>query len=278
MKKITIQELLVNRGLDINSKTKMVRHKDTRGNLYDKYRYDKPSFLDYQSQQGKNIFDNTDYIISFLGESGTLSRFLGVYKITGVKKFEKTQTGVDGLPYNYFYSMEEVVGFEDMKERVIIDWGKGAIQWCQSYRLEKEIVQITAGLNYRQFTDYYELILDFQELKEIIMKAYPDWRKMLSATNGIYLIQDRKSGLQYVGSAYGSDGIWGRWSTYVKTNGRGGNSGLDELINKDSSYANHFLFSILMLLPKTITPDEAIKKENLFKDKLGTRAHGLNHN
>jgi hypothetical protein len=33
-----------------------------------------------------------------------------------------------------------------------------------------------------------------------------------------------------------------------------------------------------MLLPKTVTPDEASKKENLFKNKLGTNSFGLNEN
>lgn len=85
-------------------------------------------------------------------------------------------------------------------------------------------------------------------------------------------------GKLYVGSAYGEEGIWGRWSDYVKTNGSGGNKMLVELINNDHTYAKNFQFSILMLLPKTITNDEAINKERLFKNKLGTNTFGLNCN
>jgi len=33
-----------------------------------------------------------------------------------------------------------------------------------------------------------------------------------------------------------------------------------------------------MLLPKTITPDQAIEKELLLKKKLGTNSFGLNNN
>lgn len=40
----------------------------------------------------------------------------------------------------------------------------------------------------------------------------------------------------------------------------------------------YFQFSILMLLPKTVTPDEAIRKEQLFKRKLGSNTFGLNNN
>ena len=101
---------------------------------------------------------------------------------------------------------------------------------------------------------------------------------MLSITKGIYLISDTKTGKLYVGSAYGENGIWGRWSNYVLTNGHGNNKTLKELLDIDATHGNHFQFSILMLLPRTITADEAIKKERLFKNKLGTNSFGLNNN
>ena len=40
---------------------------------------------------------------------------------------------------------------------------------------------------------------------------------MLSAVNCIYLISDKKTGQQYVGSTYGKDGVWGRWQGYANT-------------------------------------------------------------
>jgi hypothetical protein len=101
---------------------------------------------------------------------------------------------------------------------------------------------------------------------------------MLSVIKGIYLISDTKTGKLYVGSAYGEEGIWGRWKKYVSTNGHGDNKTLKELIKDDPTHGNNFQFSILMLLPRTITADEAIKKERLFKNKLGTNSFGLNNN
>ena len=141
-----------------------------------------------------------------------------------------------------------------------------------------EILEICPGLHYKRFTDYFDLLLDFNELKEIIVNQYNDWKKVLSVIKGVYLISDTKSGKLYVGSAYGEDGIWGRWSDYVTSGGHGGNKMLRKLIDEDCNYATNFQFSILMLLPKTITPDEAIKKEQLFKRKLGTNSFGLNNN
>jgi hypothetical protein len=267
---ITIQELLENRGLDKNAKVKFVRHKDKKRDLYNLYRTNREEFLAYQNDQSKDVFNGVDYIVSFIGEEGLLSRFIGVYKLTGRKQIAED---------HFEYQMEEVKGqFDDLKERVIIRWVNNAISWHLWIKNKMEVVQIHPGLHYKQFTDYFDFILNFDELKEIVNNQYDDWKRMLSVTKGIYLINDNKTGKLYIGSAYGENGIWGRWSVYVKTNGHGGNKTLKELIENDFTYGNNFQFSILMLLPRTITPDEAIKKERLFKNKLGTNAFGLNNN
>ena len=266
---ITIQELLFNRGLDKSAKIKLVRHKDTRQDLYNLYRQKKDDFLKYQCSQSKDVFNGVDFIVSFIGEEGALSRFIGVYKITSQTKLEEE---------SFWYEMVEVLGFEDLTEKVIVNWGKAAISWHQWIGNIKSVVEIHPGLHYQQFVDYFDVILNFKELQEIIKNQYSDWRRMLSITKGIYLISDTYSGRLYVGSAYGDEGIWGRWSSYVSTNGHGNNKTLIELITKDPNYAQNFQFSILMLLPRTIKSDEAIKKELFFKRKLGTNSFGLNNN
>ena len=275
---ITIQELLYNRGLNKQSKIKLIRHKDTRTDLYNLYRTDKAKFLLYQRQQGKDVFKDVEYIVSFIGESGTRSRFIGVFKINGSRKLSQKARSVDGALYQFRYEMEEVQGFEDLKERVIIDWGKGTIKWDQWMDKIKEVVEIQPGLHYVPFTDYFDFILDYRQLQEIISNQYSDWKRMLTAVKGIYLIGDSKTGKLYVGSAYGEEGIWGRWADYIATKGHGGNKALKDLVKDDPDYAFHFRFSILMLLPKTVTSDQAIEKEKLFKSKLGTNSFGLNNN
>lgn len=265
---ITIQELLFNRGLDKTANIKLVRHKDGRRDLYNLYRTNKPGFLNYQNSQSKDVFNGVDYIVSFIGEEGTQSRFIGVYKVVSSQKIQAD---------SFEYIMEEVREFDDLRERVIIKW-QNPISWHQWIKNKMEVIQIHPGLHYKQFTDYSDFILDFHELKEIIVNQYSDWKRVLSVTKGIYLISDTKTGKLYVGSAYGIEGIWGRWSKYVLTNGHGDNKTLKELITDDPNYALNFQFSILMLLPRTITDDEAIKRERLFKNKLGTNAFGLNNN
>lgn len=265
---ITIQELLYNRGLDRQAATKLVRHKDRRLDLYNLYRRDRDGFLAYQNKQKRDVFRDVKYIVSFVGESGALARFVGVYEVTGCR-FD------DG---HFIYTMIEQKGYEDLKERVIIRW-ENPISWHQWIKNEMEVLEISPGLHYKRFTDYFDLILSYRELQEIVECQYGDWKAMLSAIKGVYLITDTSTGKLYVGAAYGDDGIWGRWSEYVRTNGHGGNKSLMKLAESEPEYAaKHFQFSILMLLPKTVTPDTAIEKEKMFKTKLGTNAFGLNNN
>lgn len=275
---LTIQELLFNRGLPKDVNIKLVRHKDQGFDLYDLYKRNKQEFYTYQSQQGNNAFDGLDYIVSFIGEEGTLSRFIGVFKILSRNELPQKLRSLDGGQYKFEYGMEEVDGFEELRERVIIDWGKGALQWCQWIYNDKEVVQIHPGLHYKQFTDYYDFILNFDELREILKNQYKDWKQMLTAVKGVYLISDTKTGKLYVGSAYNEDGIWGRWGAYVATNGHGNNKSLKELIQKDEDYARNFQFSLLMTISKSTTNAEIISKEQLYKRKLGTNAFGLNNN
>ena len=130
------------------------------------------------------------------------------------------------------------------------------------------------------FKDYLDFSLSYHELTDLVAnaKAHRDWVSSLSAVAGVYLILAQSTGHQYVGSAYGLDGIWGRWLQYA-SNGHGENEMLRELMDSDgSAYPNAFRFSILQVLPKTTATPEVIRWESLYKAKLGTRASGLNLN
>ena len=216
---IKIGELLKLRGLDINKRIKLVRHKDARqkqfingveveGNPYDWYRNDKDKFIAYQSEQHRDVFKNVDYIVSFIGENGTIARFIGIYKIEGPDNERNTN--------KYCYKITEVEGFDELKERIIIDWGPSTISWHQwlNDKNDKEIIEITPGFDHI-FPGYEKIALTLAQLKNIILeKEYPEWKKMLSAVNCIYIITDRKTGKNYIGSTYGKEGIWGRWKEY----------------------------------------------------------------
>jgi len=88
---------------------------------------------------------------------------------------------------------------------------------------------------------------------------------------------DKITGNQYIGSAYGKDGIWQRWSEYSKT-GHGGNELLKELCLIDTQYYKNFQFTILQSLPSNLSNKDVIAVESLYKKKLGTKVFGLNKN
>ncbi len=137
---ITIQELLYNRGLNKHELIKLVRHKDARCSLYNKYLNDVDWFLSYQNSQAKPVFHNVKYIVSFIGEESCNSRFIGVYEITDV--YENTEYDPESLINNrYVYSIVEKDGFDDLKERVVIKWNNPRA-WHQWIKNDMEIIRI----------------------------------------------------------------------------------------------------------------------------------------
>lgn len=268
---ITIQELLLNRGLDPAARIKLVRHTDSGADERpaSDYLTDRQAFLDYQTRQRNDVFRGVDYVASFIGEERGTARFVGLFKIDGCTLSD------DGL---FMYSMHEVPQYADLKERVIVRWPTPRA-WHIWFDNQAEVVEIAPGLRYRHFTDFADLILTFPELCELVHAAYPDWQSVLSSVKGVYLITDTLTGRLYVGSAYGDRGIWGRWAEYVATKGHGNNTMLKKLTEEEHEYAaKHFQFSILDILPKTSTPQQAIAREQLYKRKLGSCAFGLNIN
>lgn len=271
---ITIQKLLEAHGLNPKAKIKLVRHKDARErrkdghrDICDMYRFNKTEFEDYQAIQSKPRFHNVDYIVSFIGEKGSKSRFVGVYHVAGVKSIDETKKR--SCPEDkYFYILEEIPGFEELKERVIIRW-KNARKWEQWYKNEMEVIEINQGFEGKPFTDYLDFILSFDELSVLVKEDNEEWKRMLSSVYGVYVIRDTKAEKLYIGSACGKNGVWQRWSEYVETGGHGGNITLKALISKDPDYAKNFNFSLLMIMSKSKTRDEVNWQEQLLKNKLG---------
>ncbi|GAB3879670.1 hypothetical protein GCM10028824_43490 [Hymenobacter segetis] len=271
---LTLQELLHHRRLPRHSRVKLVRHRDTTGgvDVYALYRDEPEKFLAYQRRQKKEVFKNCEYLVSFLGEDGRRARFVGVYAVGPVEAM-----GQDALDY----TLTEMRGYEDLKERVIIDWGKGNERnWHMMMRdtAPKTVLEIQARPFSLPFTDYLDFTITFAQLRTLVKSQSPrdEWCRMLSAVAGIYLILDKSSGKQYIGSASGTEGIWGRWREYVTSAGTGGNVELVKLMEADPSHARHFQFTVLMTLPKTMTRLEVERREYLFMKKLGSRAYGLN--
>jgi hypothetical protein len=267
---ITLQQIVESQSDVLNGKRiKIVRHKDGRAQYSDIMK-DKDRLLEYQKEQAKHVFKECDYIISFIGLERSHAVLFGVFKV-GFYEFKND---------HYYYDLKHVDDFTSLENRLIINWGNNAISWHQWYDLhDKDIVQILPDGYVGHFPGLLNFVLEFDELQKIINHpdANHDWYQHLSAVNGIYMILDDKTGQQYIGSANGKNGIWQRWSEYV-SNYTGDNKELVTLLKSNPLYYKNFKYSVLQTLPSNITQREIVAIENLYKEKLGSRAHGLNRN
>jgi hypothetical protein len=276
-----IIDLLKPFGFDEQLKTKLVRHQDGR--------YDVPTLMRegwfelYQSLQARPVFSGCDQIVCFVGDGSTRAKFIGVYQVLDESPVLSSHVPTK-CPYvewrsdsKYFYKLRYQPQYEDLVGRVVVDWGAGALQWAQHLRNKPVVEVFPKGRTLEPFSDYLDFTLSHDELKDLFGQptAHRDWQSSLSAVAGIYLILAQHTGDQYIGSAYGSDGIWGRWQQYA-SNGHGNNVMLRHLVEHDDRYPESFRYSVLQVLPKSTKPAEVIRWENQYKMKFGSRAIGLN--
>jgi len=247
---------------------------------------DNPRLFDaYQSFQRKRKFGNAKYIASFAPHHGTQGLFLGVWEIkrevaalTGPKKKLKL---VEHFGWTLgkvsYYEMSPVEDFYDLSERLIIEWGGSTVTWVQ--KKDKEVLSILQPAYVREFKSYERTILNRNELVKMVNNPTNNatWYNALRSVNGIYCITDTSNGKLYVGSAYGKNGLWGRWATYAVT-GHGGNKLLIDRLEKNPKAVECFQYSILEILPGSSTADDAVAKEIVWKQKLGSKINGYNDN
>ena len=270
-------------GFDPTLPTRLVRHQDPR--RYPVQELIRHNWFElYQRYQSKAVFHRAKQIVSFYGLSGTRAGFYGVYKVLGHRPASEGHT-LNSCGWSeewrrtsqFFYDLERDPHFDDLRDRLIIEWGPGALAFVQQLDNKPVLEILQSGRKLAPFADYLEFSLSYAELQYLFEseESHRDWRTPLSAVAGVYLILAQGSGDLYVGSASGESGIWGRWRNYALS-GDGGNVRLRELIKRDSAYPEQFRFSVLQILPKTMARREVLQREALYKDKLGTRATGLN--
>lgn len=222
------------------------------------------------------------YVVVFMSD-GNYSRFAGVYKILGEeKRIQILSEAQQGYEETVFFKVSYLDVFEENRGRILIDWGGREAQcWLQWFKGDKNIIRIDNGIVRIPipFVSYNDVLLSFKELKNIIETDNVEWCVKLKNVKGVYCIADRKNGMLYVGSAYGTEGIWGRWRDYVGTNGHGNNELLIEVTKEDPNYAlKHFQWFILESFPLDVDDSYAIQREELYKTKLCTRVFGYNKN
>lgn len=274
---ITIHRILDAYGIPFAG-VRLVRHGNKEIPVLETFQTNRNRFEAYQSFQGPNKFGDAKHIAVFAPLPGNASLFLGLWDIVGCNAnselTEQHYALIDqfGFPQDWkktsaWYDLRLNQSLTELSERLVIDWGGAPVQWVQ--RQDKPVLEIKRPNSIGDFASYSEVKLDYYDLKKLMKDANSNltWRSALSSVNGVYLIRDKSTGKLYVGSAYGDQGIYGRWKAYATT----GHGGDKLLVNLDHS---NFEFSILEITPFTLSAQEVIQIENKWKDRLGTRQFG----
>jgi len=244
---------------------------------------------EYQSFQKKSsAFRKCKFIVSFTAELNNQAKLYGIYKNTGIQEHEDLPDFSPALKEYFepvdpktlmFLTLKKMSEYEKFDNRIIIDWvvPRG---WYNTYGKvkDKEVIKILPYNFVDEFPGLKRIKISAQELKTIINnpQAHSSWYESLTRLQAVYMILNKKSGNQYIGTTYGENGLWQRWESYVKSGFTGGNKVFIELKEKDSNFHINFQYSILEVLSKNASPKECLEAESLWKDKLGTRAFGLN--
>ena len=205
------------------------------------------------SSQKKNAFKNQKYLASFVGTHTGDTLFTTIYGI-GKQK---------GTWYELTYDKR----LKQYEGKLTVQWGSER-SWSQvGGRTPKKVISLGEELYEPPFPGFAR----FTWMSENISSIYPTWKEVLKTSKGTYILVETKSGQQYVGSATGRGGFYGRWLEYEE-NGHGGNKMLKKLKNPI------YKVGILEVASSIDSRDEIIRRESVWKEKLGSRTFGLNIN
>ncbi|MED2688602.1 GIY-YIG nuclease family protein [Bacillus toyonensis] len=280
MVRLYLSDLLKRCNYDL-SRTLLIRHSTNHERFVKAY--GEGSLREYTQHQDPGFFDKYDIVIVFSADKSTTARYLKSYEVKHGEPYNLSKDCAEFLlkPYNknIMHPLFEINNDPlcEYENKLFIDWGKGIRYW-QKATNEKPITQL-ADTNQYNFPGFENVSMMYNELKEMVTNCdtYKDWHIALSSINAIYAITDCSNGKLYIGSSYNKNGLLERWKEYVHTI-HGGNNKLIRKHNQDAKAHLHFQYTILKLLPKDITPLEAVEVEKRYKEKLQTIKYGYNEN
>ncbi|MEN6621808.1 MAG: GIY-YIG nuclease family protein [Smithella sp.] len=273
-----LNTILKEAGLDL-SNVRLLRHKDKNAvkgrSPYELWRDDLPSFELYQSVQSFNNRAKlvSRYWLSFIVTPSNETMFADFYSSCYRGLLEKDtpmphMDGIDRAGTCDVYNLVRDDRLNDFIGKLYIDWGSGERAWIQRpERQNKKITKLLPEFKEPDFPGFLHFMKPLSELNRIPF----GWITTLRSSKGIYLLTCPTTREQYVGSASGQDGFWGRWQEYIQ-NGHGGNIALK---SRDPS---DYQVSILEVAGTATTLDDLLKMEIQWKQKLQSREMGLNKN
>jgi hypothetical protein len=250
---------------------------------------DQPEIFNaYQQTQGPQVeaaMQRSTHVASFIGHETGKAVFVGLFERHGTRRLTKPdywampayQALKDFGMHGWVDERESLLWFDlvltdfysDWIGKLVLNWPGGERSWWRwADRNTLRVQSIADDSLFEQAMPSWEAIcLSISDLR-VLPKS---WRDALQHWRGIYFIFDRSDGKGYVGSAYGSDNLLGRWLSYVNT-GHGGNAELRGRLPEN------FNFSILQRLSPDLEASEVIRIEGSWKDRLHTHEFGLNRN
>ncbi len=292
---MTLNDLLRDKGIDL-AQVLVMRHRPSEkefNRVLPWLAAERPDLFNaYQQTQKPKLessFQKANYLASFMGRSPGKALFVGLYKINGSKEMtydaclkdpltvELNGFGMGGRKpgeepktLHWFDLTVDGSFYPDWKGRLVVGWPKPEIVYCR--RASRGVFPVLA-IHEQSVLDKAMPAWDEMQLTWKQLQVLPTrWKDAMAQWRGIYFVHDSSDGKGYVGSAYGEENIAHRWGEYAKT-GHGGNSLLK---GRD---AKNFHFSILQLLSQGMLPDDMIRVEKTWKNRLHTRAPaGLNDN
>jgi hypothetical protein len=237
--------------------------------------YFEGKFQEWQECQRKRNF-TCDKIVSLIHLNRDQWLFVGVWNVLGVKPRS------DSSESWFEYSTSEVLGLDHLAGKTIVSFKRtfrNSYLIGKSYQDQLFVTQILEErMSLGDFPGYSSVLLSHKELRIIVTHNLTSWRSALKSVAGIYLVTDKSCGKQYVGSAYGIDGLWGRWCLYALFP-HGNNTELKDLLKqRGDAHAEHFQFSILEICDVKMAKEEVFARESHWKSTLCSRLFGYNSN
>lgn len=276
---LRFNQLIATAGLDPKS-VRLLRHRDSNAKihraLYDAGVSGDARFAQYQERQGTpqviEHFRAASYLAGFVAEPLSQSTvFVGIWARLDERAERKGNPFAADPPTSAAieFNTQRVELFDEYCGRLVVEWGEGTRAWVQrADNQDKRIIEVRRERMDPPFPGF----LSFQISLDQVEALYASWVQVLRNARGVYLLVRRKTGDQYVGSAYGEGGFFGRWLCYQ--DGHGGNVGMREL----GADAAEYDVNILEVAASDATIEEICGRESMWKIKLGTRAMGLNRN
>lgn len=226
----------------------------------------------WQEYRGSRDDFNRPYIFSLIQDYRTVDEWLfgGIWKVTARLEDRYEVTLTDELR-GLIGRLRIQSAYKGRATRCLLE------SYFEGFFLASIEREPYAG---RSFPGVSLLSVSLAEFREIVSRHRLDWHGPLANLKGIYLLRDRTDGKLYVGSAYGDEGIWSRWSAYAFS-GHGGNvQTVDRFGDDPVRYGTDNIEMTLLepMLP-SVGNEEVFARENYWKVALGSRENGnLNSN